>query len=150
MEYKYRQGTEFDVFAKERPKARVIPGSKPRAHFYTPAKTKAWEEHVGVHALDQLRSVRSEGGEFTMPMAECRILAALRFNIRKPVSYSKSVLHATKKPDLDNLVKAILDGLTQAQVIEDDNCITDISSMKRYATDEHPLGVEVELACLPL
>lgn len=132
--------------AKERPQARVIPGKKPFAQFYTPPKTKEWEEHVGVMALEQLRSLPED---FVMPIKGCRILANLRFNIRRPVSLPKSAIHAVKKPDLDNLVKAILDGIVTAGVIEDDNCITDLSTMKRYADEDHPMGVEVDLTCLP-
>ena len=101
-------------------------------------------------SLAQLRGVEIEGdSDFTMPIRDMRIIASLRFNLRKPKSYAKSVAHATKKPDLDNLVKAILDGLVQGRVIEDDNCITDLSVMKRYADDQHPPGVEVDLTCLP-
>lgn len=139
------------MVAKERPKARVIPGKKPFAQFYTPPKTRLWEEHVGQHALMQLRGVEVDGDEdFTLPISDARIIAKLRFNLKKPAGYPKSVVHVTKKPDLDNLVKAILDGIVTAGVIEDDNCITDLVTMKRYADDEHPHGVEVELTCLPL
>jgi Holliday junction resolvase RusA-like endonuclease len=149
-EFKYRNGMEFDVPAKERPQARIITGKKPFAQFYTPKKTVEWEQHVGEHALLQLRAVELDGDDdFTLPVKDCRVIMHLRFNLRKPSSYPKSVIHAVKKPDLDNLQKAILDGLVQAQVIDDDNCITDLSVMKRYADDDHPMGVEVDLTCLP-
>lgn len=142
-----------EIVAKERPRARVVPGAggkRPFPSLYTPPKTKAWEEHVGQEALQQLRSVEVEGDDFTLPIRDVRILASLRFNLKKPASYPKSMKHAVKKPDLDNLVKAILDGIVMAGVIEDDNCITDMSISKRYADAEHPVGVEVELTCLPL
>lgn len=126
-------------------------GGKPFVQFYSDKKTVEYEDHVGGCALIQLRGVEVEGDQdFTLPVKECRILAHLRFNLRKPPSYSKRVVHATKKPDLDNLVKAVLDGLVKANVIDDDNCITDISMMKRYATEDHPVGVEVELTVLPV
>lgn len=137
--------------AKERPRARIVNGKKPFAQFYTPQKTQEWEAHIAQHALMQLRSVELEGDDdFTMPIRERRIIVSIRFNLRKPSSYPKSVIYPTKKPDLDNLLKAILDGVVSGGVIDDDNCITDLSVMKRYATDEHPLGVEVDLTCLPL
>lgn len=148
---KSKQELVEEIVAKERPRARVIPGKKPIPQLYTPAKTAAWEEHVAKEALAQLRGVEVEGDkDFTLPIRDCRVLATVRFNLRKPVSYPKSVVHAVKKPDLDNLVKAIWDGLVNAQVLEDDNCITDTLMMKRYADAEHPPGVEVELTCLPL
>ena len=151
--FKYRNGETFDVFAKERPQARIVQGhgKKPFPQFYTPAKTRAWEEHIGQHALVQLRTVEVDGDrDFTLPVKNSRYLVNLRFNIRKPVSYPKSVIHAVKKPDLDNLLKAVLDGLVVGGIIDDDNAITDLSVCKRYANDEHPLGVEVEITCLPV
>lgn len=149
----FRQGYDWEVPAKERFQFRIITpkgGGKPFAQPYTPAKTKSWETHVGEHALQQLRSVELDGDDdFTLPIKDCRVIAHMRFNVRKPVSYPKKMVHVTKKPDLDNLTKAILDGLVLANVLEDDNCITDLQLMKRYATDEHPLGVEVDLTCIP-
>lgn len=144
---------EDEVVAKERPRARVMsaPGKRPFPQLYTPEKTAAWEAHVAADALEQLRSVEVDGDEdFTLPIKDCRILMDIRFNLRKPPSYPKSMVHAVKKPDLDNLVKAILDGMVQGRIIEDDNCITDLQTRKRYADAEHPPGVEVELTCLPL
>lgn len=144
-----------DPVAKERPKARVLVpkgGGRPFPQFYTPEKTVKWEQLVAEHARAQLLAVEVEGDQdFTLPVAaEVRILANIRFNIAKPVSYPKSVKHATRKPDLDNLVKAILDGLVTGRVITDDNCVTDLMTSKRYACQDHPVGVEVELTCLPL
>ena len=139
-----------EVMAKERPQARVVVpkgGGRPFPQFYTPPKTQAWEAHVGEQALLQLRSVDAD---FTLPIHDKRILASVRFNLTRPVSYPKTVIHAVKKPDIDNLVKAILDGIVAARIIEDDNLITDLVTIKRYADGAHPSGVEVELTCLAL
>lgn len=137
--------------AKQRPRAKIIvpKGGKPFPQFYTPKETADWEETVGQHSLVALRTAEVEGvRDFTLPIKGCRIIASLRFNILKPKSYPKSVTHHVTKPDVDNLGKAILDGLVHGQVLGDDNCITDLSIMKRYADIEHPVGVEVELVCI--
>jgi Holliday junction resolvase RusA-like endonuclease len=127
------------------------PGRKPFVQFYTDKKTVEYEEHVGQQALIQLRTVEVDGDEdFTLPVRDCRIIASLRFNFEKPKSYPKSIVHMTKKPDIDNLIKTVLDGLVKHGVIEDDNCVTDLSLSKRYATPDHPVGVEVDLTVLPL
>lgn len=139
-----------EVVPKDRPRARVVPAKKPWVQFYTPAKTVKWEDHVAEHALMELRSVEVDGPEFTMPIQDHRIIASMRFNLRKPVSYPKSVIWHTKKPDLDNYVKSILDALIKARVIEDDALVTDLILAKRYADDAHPPGVEVELICVAL
>lgn len=126
-------------------------GGKPIPQLYTPATTKKWEEHIAASARAQLIAVEVEGDtDFTMPIRQMRVMARIRFNIEKPVSYPKRIVHATKKPDLDNLVKAVLDGLVNGKVIDDDACITDMSVSKRYADPlNHPPGVEIELTCLP-
>lgn len=124
-------------------------GRKPMPQLYTPKETQAWEAHVADTARAQLLGVEVEGDDFTMPIEASRVLAHIRFNIKKPVSYPKSVVHATKKPDLDNLVKAVLDGLVQGRVLEDDNCVTDMMVSKRYEHPlDHPAGVEIELTCI--
>ena len=41
-----------------------------------------------------------------------------------------------KKPDIDNLIKTVLDGLTKAQVWKDDNLVVSISASKLYSLDE--------------
>lgn len=143
-----------EIVPKERPRGRVVTpkGGKPFIQWYTDEKTKKWEAHIGELALQQLRSVPIEGDDqdFTLPVRGVRIMAYIRFNMPKPISYPKSVVHMTKKPDLDNLVKAIFDALILARVIEDDSFVTDLHTVKRYADANHPPGVEVELTCLPL
>ena len=126
-------------------------GKKPFVQFYSEKKCVEYEQLVGEVSLRELRRVEVVGDDdFTLPIKNFRIIASIRFFVKKPVSYPKSVKHATKKPDLDNLVKAILDALVSARVIEDDNCVTDLYTSKRYADPENPVGVEVELTCLPL
>lgn len=139
---------EVEVPAKERQRARIIqsPGKKAFAQWYTPKKTVDWEEHVGEQARAQLLSLTED---FTLPQKDCRVIMQIRFNVRKPKSYPASVRWPVKKPDLDNLVKAVLDGMVNGRIIEDDNCITDLQTMKRYAEPGHPVGVEVDVTCLP-
>jgi len=136
---------------KQRHRARVATGKngKPFVQFYPDKRSADYEEYAGQYMLFQLRKVELEGkGEdFTLPIRDCRILAHIRFNIQRPKSIKR--VHMTVKPDLDNLAKSILDALVQGGVIYDDNLITDLMTMKRYADDDHPEGVEVELTCLP-
>lgn len=142
-----------EVIAKERPQARVVVpkgGGRPFPQFYTPPKTQAWEAHVAEQALLQLRNVEIDGEGFTLPIGGKRILASVRFNLTRPKSLAKGVVHAVKKPDIDNLVKGVLDGIVSARIIEDDNLITDLITIKRYSDGVHPSGVEVELTCLSL
>lgn len=142
--------------AKDRPRARVMPleGGRHNAKspcgyplFYSTEEMKDYERHVGETAMAQLKSVP---GDFLLPFQDCRVIASLRFNFLKPSGYPKSRVHMTVRPDLDNLQKAVYDGLVKYGVLKDDSPITDHIVMKRYADDQHPEGVEIELTILPL
>lgn len=141
-------------YAKERPRARVAPleGGRHNAKspcgfplFYSTEEMKTYEKHVGETALVQLKSVP---GDFLLPFQDCRMLVQLRFNFERPPSVKRQ--HMTVKPDMDNLEKAVYDGLVKYGVIKDDSPITDHTVMKRYADALHPEGVEIELTCVQL
>lgn len=126
-------------------------GKKPFVQFYTEKKSADWERTVADQARAQVLSatVEGDGADFVLPLTG-RVLMTVRFNLAKPKSYPKSVVHHTKKPDIDNLEKAILDGLVQGRIIEDDGLVTDSVTMKRYVEPGHPEGVEIDLTVLPL
>ena len=140
--------------AKERPQAKVITpkGGRPFPQFYTPAMTAAWEDHVGESARNQLLGLEAEGDgeDFTLPLNGYRFLTVMRFNLVKPKSYPKRIVHHTKKPDRDNLEKAVLDGLVKGRILGDDNAVTDSLSFKRYEEPGHPAGVEIDLTAIPV
>lgn len=92
--------------------------------------------------------VREDGKEdFILPL-EGRMMMVVRFNMPKPASYPSKFIHHTKKPDLDNLVKSVLDGLVKGRVLDDDKYITDLTISKRYEEPGHPAGVEIEITCI--
>ena len=109
--------------AKARP--RVINRSA-----YTPAKTKDYEERVRGEAL---REMLNRGLEVVRRPQEIDV--ELVFEMPMPASWSakkRGRLHLTghaQAPDLDNLVKAILDGC-KGVVYEDDSQITGLSAGK--------------------
>ena len=49
------------------------------------------------------------------------------------------------KPDLDKLTRAVLDGLTDGGLIEDDARVVDMRLREFYADDHHSCGVHVEV-----
>ena len=49
------------------------------------------------------------------------------------------------KPDLDKLTRAVLDGLTDGGLIEDDARVVDMRLREFYAHDHHSCGVHVEV-----
>ena len=47
------------------------------------------------------------------------------------------------KPDLDKLMRALGDGITDGSLVKDDARITTMALMKRYASEANPVGVRV-------
>lgn len=118
-----------------------IPSPKGRARFarvgafvrtFTPAKTVAYEGLVGKEAKLAMLNER--------PL-ETPVMVCLYFKMPIPASYSKKRVAAcldgsekhTKKPDLDNLAKACLDGMNGI-VYKDDCQITSLHMTKVYST----------------
>lgn len=114
-----------------------VPKGRPRftrqGRTYTPAKTKSYEEQIailGKAAMNGLEPLKT-------PVA---VLVTVFFPI--PASYSAKRREAclaglekhTKRPDLDNVVKAITDGMNG--VVYDDDCqIVRIVAKKDYCHD---------------
>ena len=59
--------------------------------------------------------------------------------------YHHGLIAHTKRPDLDNLLKAINDCLEDANVFSNDCVISDSSSRKRYAEREGTARIEVTI-----
>ena len=109
-------------------------------HHYTPEKTRNYESWVQYHGL-----VATPG----MPCTERPVRLSLVFYLPIPKSWSKKrrlqaqegKVHHTGKPDLDNLIKSVSDGLNGV-IYVDDAQIKAIDAMKVY--DINP-RVEVEI-----
>ena len=121
----------FTVYGTPTPKGR--PRFSTRGKFpvaYTPEKTKAYEFEVGMMALAAM------GG--TKPL-EGALEAFIYITYAVPESYSKKRLEAclsgsekhTKKPDLDNVIKSVIDGMDKI-VFDNDSQITSIHATKVY------------------
>lgn len=81
------------------PKGR--PKSTKRGITYTPEKTRAYENYV--------RSVSSQYAP--KELLKGALEMELHFYVKKPKSMPKKVFHHTKKPDVDNYAKGIMDSL---------------------------------------
>jgi Holliday junction resolvase RusA-like endonuclease len=66
------------------------------------------------------------------------------FFLPKPKSAKKAEVFCSKKPDLDNLEKCIMDCM-EGLILTNDSRVVEKSAGKRYAIDRGP-GVEVVIA----
>jgi Holliday junction resolvase RusA-like endonuclease len=115
------------------PVAKGRPRFSTRGKFpvaYTPEKTKNYESDVGMMAKAAMGS--------SEPL-EGALEAFIYVTFPVPASYSKKRTEAclsdsekhTKKPDLDNVVKAVLDGMSDIVFLSDSQ-ITSIHATKVY------------------
>lgn len=130
-----------DPVAKGRARAFVRGG---RVAHYTPAKTENYEARVAVFAKQAMVGAKPFSGAVALSVIA-------RFSI--PASWSKKrrqaaldgLEHVTKRPDLDNVVKAIKDGMNGIAWADDCQVVRLVDCRKVYA--EQP-GVDVIVAGL--
>lgn len=117
-----------------------------RVRTYTPAATAAWHRKVA----DAAERALAQMGEWD---ADAPLELALEFRLPIPASWPKwkresvasgDLLH-TAKPDIDNLTKAVLDGLNGV-LFRDDSQVFAITAAKFY--DATP-GVKVSALPVP-
>ena len=105
---------------------------------YTDAKTLTYEKSIQTYAKQAMGS--------TSPLIGA-VAAYLHIGVPIPPSYSKTRQKAcinglerpTKKPDIDNIVKAVLDGMNGI-VYLDDKQVVDLHLTKVYSSKE---GIDI-------
>lgn len=124
---------------------KIVPLPKERARmsgvngvFYTPQRTREYESTL----KNLFFSIMSKRETMTGP-----IVVDVVFFIPKPKSAPKSAVWCDKKPDLDNLEKALLDAvsLPPARVIENDSRVVCKISRKVYCKPGEPPGILVKI-----
>lgn len=123
---------------KARPRAAVVGG---RARLYTPSKTARYEDRVRKTALRDWRHDPLRGAAITLVAAFYLSIPESWPAWRRDAATAGAIV-PTGRPDLDNLVKAILDGMN-GTVYLDDSAIVSKRVEKRY--DSRP---RVEIALL--
>ena len=96
-------------------------------------KLKPWRHTVATHA--------DRGVTF-----DCPVHVELTFVMPKPKRPRWTT--PAVKPDLDKLVRAVGDGLTDGGLIADDARIVSLLTKKEYAGPDNPVGVHVAVVAL--
>lgn len=113
----------------------VVPKGRPRftrfGSVYTPKKTTDYEKHVHRQAEKALSETQSPG----LISSPVKVFITVYMPIPQSWSSKKKreavgVAHS-KKPDLDNLVKSVMDGMNKA-LFTDDSLVCDIRANKLY------------------
>lgn len=131
---------QAEFFIEGLPIAKGRPRVTKRGYTYTPKRTKRYEDHVRDCYLLGVGEEPSEDG----------LLVYLCFTFPIPKSYPKKRVEAirtkrelyTKKPDLDNLAKTVLDALNGV-AYEDDSQVVGLHLRKEYSRKPGDVGVSV-------
>lgn len=106
---------------------RIQPKQRPRhlknGHTYTPRETKEYEELVAWSYKAQ-----TDGYVFKGPLT-----VTMLFTFVKPKSAKRD--YPTVRPDIDNIIKSVTDGLNNI-AWEDDSQICRLIAEKQYGTKE--------------
>lgn len=128
------------------PVAKARPRKGKGGRFYTPEKTQTYEDIIGwaySNEVNRGRAMVFQDGE--------PVRAILGFFFSIPSSYSKkrkkSILDGsedfTKRPDVDNLVKAVLDGLNGV-AFRDDSQVVEVMAFKEYTDGDSYVTIQLE------
>lgn len=141
MSHVYSFTVPGEPVAKGRARAFVRAG---RVAHYTPSKTANYESRVATFAKQAMAGAEPFSGAVALSVVA-------RFSI--PASWSKKrrqaamdgLEHVTKRPDLDNVLKAIKDGMNGIAWLDDSQVVRLVDCRKVYA--DQP-GVDVIVAGL--
>lgn len=130
----------LELFVPGEPKAqpRVRAFARGRhARVYTPDTADAWKQAI-------VLAVRAQPFD---PFAGA-VWVDLLFLMPRPKRLRERWAWHTSKPDSDNLAKAVLDALSQAELWSDDAQVAKLTVKKRYALPDEATGCWVEVQTL--
>ena len=120
-----------DFWVKGQPVGKGRPRFTRQGRAYTPQKTRDYEHKLATAASDAMQDLGLEPAT-----GKCRVYLLAQFEI--PKSWSKKRKEAATRgeiipgrPDIDNLIKAILDACNGV-TFEDDAQVEKVMATKRY------------------
>lgn len=135
----------------------IIPGEpqakqRPRINrrtmsMYTPSETKAYENKISVICKYAMLARKAEPAE-----GPIRVLVAVYKRIPKSASRKQQGLMASgsirpmTRPDLDNVVKIVLDGMNKV-AYKDDRQVVAIQAMAQYSQEPRVEVTVEEVSC---
>jgi len=122
-----------------------VPKARPRfssksGTAYTPKRTKDYEAHIKKHIKPLVKEL------LLGPVHVHLNVVFKRPKYMQKNIYSHDLILHTKRPDLDNVIKAVLDALNS--VLNDDSQVCKISATKYYAEKDHEPRTEISISKL--
>ena len=113
----------------------------------TPRPTKTGRVYTPRQTADYERSIARLVGHYPAQLGALalEVLFVLKRPVRTPKSLQGRFMKAGSRGDLDNYIKALLDGCQRGGLVPNDAAVTQINAQKVYcAADEEP-HVELKL-----
>lgn len=123
---------KFDFIIEGEP----VGKSRPRwsdGHMYTPKKTREYEEKVK-NAYLAAGGIQFEKDDSIGVVIHAHFKIPQSFTGGKRVAAMHKMIRPLKRPDVDNVIKSILDGLNGV-AYEDDKQVVDVVCRKYYSQD---------------
>lgn len=114
-EFKAVSGFFVEGLPKAQPRPRFFKG-----HAYNPGTADDWKEAITIAAREHWKEAPLSGP------------VALSIALLHPKAKTSTAEWMIKKPDIDNLVKAVMDALTTAKVWYDDAQVVSLNATKGY------------------
>lgn len=123
------------------PQGKARPIVKKNGHAFTPTKTKAYEAFIQACYINTCQEVKNT---YT-GRVEARIIAYYKIpksdSKKKKLAKAEGILRPLKKPDLDNIAKAILDALNGVAYKDDCNVVA--LQIEKWFSIEPRVEVEI-------
>lgn len=126
--------TELQFVIPGQPVAKARPKAARRGNFismYTPQKTVNYEGLVAHSAHAAMQGRNLINGAVSVEL-DIRLGIPQSWSKKKKQAAAEGLIAATKKPDIDNTIKSIFDGMNGV-VFKDDVQIIQTSQRKRYS-----------------
>jgi crossover junction endodeoxyribonuclease RusA len=100
-----------------------------------PRKHRAWRDAVRKAAEDFAEEVLFE-------TIDGPVEVKLQFLLERPASRSKNLVWADRKPDIDKLVRAILDSISgqEGPLLREDSRVVKLTAEKHYVAKDEKIG----------
>jgi Holliday junction resolvase RusA-like endonuclease len=132
--------TAYQVFVKGIPKAQPRPRMATNGHVYNPDSADAWKEKIKATFI----GISRRNATITDPVhLKVTFFMPVPKGMKIDSTDGRYVPH-TKKPDADNLLKAVMDALTEVWVWKDDSLVYRTEVIKWYASEETGAQIIIE------
>lgn len=124
------------------PVAKARPRFTRNGNVYTPKKTAVYEQVIGLHARAAMKGRKILTGAVRLSVTAYMPIPS-SWSMKQKTKAMTGALRHTKRPDSDNLCKAVQDALNGV-IYADDAQIDEVHIVKRYGMPRTEIVVEAE------